>query len=154
MDGCWRGTESRALPLQQNEAPDIAGGCSAGRELPSGCGSLCCQTCPSFSTTKCCFLIEIHRGSVLGCPFKLLGLFSSALSLSNSALSTTISVMFHVRPTRYKCFPDIYLKSEPGFPNPSTTLTIPAHSFRLTSKAKEQVWKLTLLAGTVCCLPM
>lgn len=39
----WMGAESRALPLQQNEAPNIAGGCSAGRELPPGCGSLCCK---------------------------------------------------------------------------------------------------------------
>lgn len=62
--------------------------------------------------------------------------------------------MFHVRLTIFKCFPVMYMKSMPCFPNPSITLTLPAHSFRLTSKAKEQVWKLTLLAGTMCCLPM
>lgn len=85
-------------------------------------------------------------------PIKLLGLFSSALSLPDSVLSATTSVMFQIRPTRFKHFPVIYMKSLPGFPNPSTALALPAHPFSLISKAKEQVQKMTLIAGTLCCL--
>lgn len=85
-------------------------------------------------------------------PIKLLGLFSSALSLPKSALSSTISIMFHVRSTGFKCFPVIYMKSVPGFPNPSTTLTLPCSLLQVNQQSQRASLEADI-GGGHCVLP-
>lgn len=119
----------------------LLGGMSAGKELPSDCGSPRSQTCAQASkqrgdvshlksTAKVFSDAHANCWACFTLPYPCLTLPSS----------TTISNMFHMKPTRLKrflCSPVTDVKSAPVFTNLASTLTLLARSSQVNQQSQR-----------------
>lgn len=139
--GCWRGAESCAVVLQTKRNSWCCwGDVLQARSCRLTVAHRAAKPAPKFQYNEVMFRSKSAAKVFWDAHSNCWAGFSLPYPCLTLPSSTTISVMFHMRPTRFKCFlcsPVIYAKSVPGFTNSSATLTLLASSLQVNQQSQR-----------------